>query len=390
MCYNRGVPQTTIKKIFPILALSIFSSLLGVGIIAPLLPLYAEDLGASGIWLGVIFAGFSISRIFVTPVAGRLSDRQGRKMILVFGLLAFSITSFGYVWAGNSVTLFLVRFLQGAASGMVLPVAQAYIGDVAPMGEEGKWMGLFNATFFTGFGCGPLMGGVLAEHLGMNAAFYAMGGLNLAAFLGVAVFLPEVITRKKGADGATSSYRELASNSTIRGLFSFRLGFATARGAMSTFLPILAGINLGLTPSLIGVLLTVNIVGMSVLQVPGGILADRFSPRALVVLGSVIHLATMSMVPDAGNFGHLLIICIFLGFGGAVAVPAASVLTVRQGKRFGMGIAMAVFSMAMGIGMTIGPVLAGVIADSLSTSVVFYFAAAAVFLGATAFSWYTR
>ena len=80
-----------IRKVFPILALSIFSSMLGVGIIAPLLPLYAESLGATGIWLGIIFGGFSISRAIVMPIIGRLSDRHGRRPILGIGLLSFAI-----------------------------------------------------------------------------------------------------------------------------------------------------------------------------------------------------------------------------------------------------------------------------------------------------------
>jgi len=378
-----------IKKVFPILGLSIFSSMLGVGIILPLLPIYAENLGATGIWLGVIFAGFSISRTIIMPVAGWLSDRRGRKLILGIGLFAFALTSLGYIWANDTASLLLVRFLQGIAAGMILPIAQAYIGDIAPEGEEGKWMGYFNATFFTGFGFGPLMGGILTEHLGVNAAFYAMGGLNLLAFLGVALFLPEISTREK-ATSPDSSYRDIAASSIMRGLFSFRLGFALARGAFVAFLPILAGINLGLSPSLIGILLTVNILGMSLLQIPAGIIADRFSGRALVVLGCAIHLVALALIPAVGNFWQLFVLCVLLGIGGAIAMPAASVLAISQGKRFGMGVTMAAFNVAMSAGLAIGPILAGVIADFLSISSVFYLAAAVVLVGAVAFSRFTR
>ena len=378
-----------IKKVFPILGLSIFSSMLGVGIILPLLPIYAENLGATGVWLGIIFAGFSISRTIIMPVAGRLSDRRGRKLILGIGLFAFALTSLGYIWANDTASLLLVRFLQGIAAGMILPIAQAYIGDIAPEGEEGKWMGYFNATFFTGFGFGPLMGGILTEHLGVNAAFYAMGGLNLLAFLGVALFLPEISTRKK-ATAANSSYKDIAASSIMRGLFSFRLGFALARGAFVTFLPILAGINLGLSPSLIGILLTVNILGMSLLQIPAGIIADRFSGRALVVLGCAIHLVALALIPAVGNFWQLFALCVLLGIGGAIAMPAASVLVISQGRRFGMGVTMATFSVAMSAGLAIGPILAGVMADFLSISSVFYFATAMVLVGTVAFSRFTR
>ena len=164
-----------IKKSFPVLGLSIFSSMLGVGIVAPLLPLYAEDMGATGIWLGIIFGGFSISRAIVMPIMGRLSDRVGRKLILGAGLFAYSVISLGYLWANTVGVLSLVRFLHGISAGMIMPIAQAYVGDIVPEGEEGKWMGYANAAFFTGFGCGPLMGGVLTEHFGMDVAFSWVG-----------------------------------------------------------------------------------------------------------------------------------------------------------------------------------------------------------------------
>ncbi|MFC2046900.1 MFS transporter [Chloroflexota bacterium] len=145
--------------------------------------LYAENLGATGVWLGIIFAGFSISRAIVMPIAGRLSDRSGWKLFLSIVLLAYAIMSLGYIWADSVTELTLVRFLQGVAAGMIIPIAQAYVSDISPEGEKGEWMGYFNAAFFTGFGVGPLMRGVLTEHFGMNVAFYAMGGLNLLAFL---------------------------------------------------------------------------------------------------------------------------------------------------------------------------------------------------------------
>jgi DHA1 family multidrug resistance protein-like MFS transporter len=388
MCYNVTVPPV-VKKVFPVLSLTIFSATLGIGIIAPLLPLYAEDLGATGIWLGLIFAGFSISRTIIIPFAGRLSDRRGRKLFLVIGLFSYTVLSIGYVWADSLTGLTLVRFLHGLASGMVLPIAQAYVGDIVPEGGEGKWMGYFNAAFFTGVGCGPLLGGILADHLGMDAAFYAMGCLSLLAFLGVTFFLPEIKARQK-EDSPKSSYKDIAANRVMWGLFSLRLGFSTARGALATFLPIFAGINLALSTSLIGFLLTVNMLGMSLLQIPAGSLADRFNRRAMVTLGSTFYLVGMALIPTTGNFWHLLMLSIFLGLGGAAAMPAASVMVVDQGRRYGMGMTMAVFFMAVGIGMAIGPILAGVIADLFSTGSVFYFSAASVLAGTIAFGWFTR
>ncbi len=378
-----------IKKVFPILALSIFSAMLGVGIIAPLLPLYAENMGATGIWLGIIFAGFSISRAIFMPIIGRLSDRNGRKLFICIGLLIYSIISLGYIWADTVSQLALVRLIQGAAAGMVIPIAQAYVGDISPEGEEGKWMGYFQAAFFTGFGFGPLMGGALTDHFGMNVAFYTMSGLNLLAFLIAALFLPEIRQRKMAANPHLS-FKEMSTSGIVKGLFSFRLVDALGRGAFSCFLPIFAAIYIGLSPTLIGILLAVTILLMALLGIPGGNIADRFNRRALVVLGSLVRLTILALIPLMHSFWQLFGLCALEGLGGAVSLPAASALMVEEGRKFGMGSTMAIFALAMSIGMAIGPLLGGVMADFVSINSVFYFAASMGLIGTSLFIWFTR
>ena len=378
-----------IRKVFPVLALCVFSSMLGVGIIVPLLPLYAESMGATGIWLGIIFGAFSISRAIFMPIFGRLSDRSSRKWFICIGLLGYSIISLGYIWADSISQLTFVRLIHGAASGMIIPIALAYVGNISPEGEEGKWMGYFNAALFAGIGFGPLMGGALTEHFGMTAAFSTMGGLNLLAFLIAVLFLPE-ISQTKMVAGAHLSFRKMGTSGTVKGLLSFRLSFSLAMGAFICFLPIFAAIYLGLSSTLIGILLAVFLLLMSVLQVYGGNIADRFSRRALVVLGSIINLTYLALIPQANNFWHLLGLCALGGLGGAISMPAASALMVEEGRKFGMGLTIAVFTMAMSIGMATGPLASGVIADMVNINSVFYFGAGVVLAGTSLFIWFTR
>jgi len=378
-----------IEKAFPVLSLSIFSSMLGVGIIAPLLPLYADNLGATGIWLGIIFSGFSISRAIFLPIFGRLADRSGRKLFICIGLLFYSILSLGYIWASSLSQLTLIRLLHGAAAGMIVPIAQAYIRDISPVGEEGKWMGYFNAAFFTGFGVGPLMGGALTEHFGMTVAFSTMGGLNLLAFLLVTLFLPE-IRQTKTATSHHLSFKKMSTSGIVRGLFSFRLSFALGRGAFACFLPIFAAMCIGLSPALIGVLLAVNILLMALFQPFSGKIADRFNRRALVITGSLINFTSLALIPMVHNFWYLLGVCALGGLGGAVSMPAASALVVNEGRKFGMGSTFAIFTLAMSIGMAVGSLLGGVIADFLNVNSVFYFAAVIGLIGTSLFTWFTR
>lgn len=106
-------------KIFTILFLSIFTAVTGVGIVVPLLPVYARDLGASGFSIGLIFGGFSLSRSFFLPWFGRLSDAHGRKPFLVMGLFFYFIISICFIFANNVFTLVVVRLIQGVASAMI-------------------------------------------------------------------------------------------------------------------------------------------------------------------------------------------------------------------------------------------------------------------------------
>ena len=379
----------TLKQTFPILALSTFSAMLGIGIIVPLLPLYAENMGATGIWLGIIFAGYSVSRAIFMPIIGRLSDSSGRKLFICIGLLIYAIMSLGYIWADNVSQLTLVRLIHGAASGMIIPIAQAYVGDISPEGEEGKWMGYFNAAFLSGIGFGPLMGGALTDHFGMNIAFFTMGVLNLLAFLMAVLFLPE-ISRRKMATSAHLSFRKMSKSGMVKGLFSFRVSLSLGMGTFACFLPIFAAVYIGLSPTLIGVLVAVNILLMSLLGAAMGKIADRFNRRVLVALGSLINLTFLALIPLGGNFWQLLGICALGGLGGAIAMPAASALTVEEGRRFGMGLTMSMFTMAMSIGFAIGPLLGGAIVDFGNINSVFYFAAAMGLVGTGLFVWFTR
>ena len=383
------LPVRMIKKVFPILAISIFCCMLGSGIVVPLLPLYAESLGATGLGLGLIFAAFPISRTLLTPVFGRLSDRSGRKPFIVIGLFAYAVISPVFVWANTVPLLVLTRLLHGVSGSMILPIAQAYVGDISPEGEEGKWMGYANAAFLGGFGVGPLLGGVVAEHLGMDIAFFTMGGLSLLAFFIAAFFLPEV-GGHKSADRTRLSFREMSRSRTMTGLASFRLALTLGRAAFFTFLPVFAALKLGLRPNLIGVLVAVYMLLSSLLGIPWGRISDRFPRRPLVVAGCLVSCVYLALVPPADSFGQLLALCVLGSLGGAIAIPAASAMVVIEGRKYGMGSALAVFNVALSIGMAAGPILGGLIADFADINAVFYFGAVASLAGAGLFLWFTR
>ncbi|HLE17081.1 MAG TPA: MFS transporter, partial [Syntrophales bacterium] len=226
-----------IKKVFIFLSICVFASSLGDGIVSPLLPLYIDNLGAKGIWLGITVAAVFISNSIAVPIFGRLSDKKGRKPFLIAGFISIAIISLSYLLVKEVTLLTLIRFVHGAAGALIAPIALAYIGDLSPEGEEGKWMGYANATFFSGFGLGPFLGGLLTERYGINTNFIVMSGLNLFAFLMALSFLPEV-SRRKEHEKSHISLKEISASNMVKGLFSFRMANALGFGAIGTFLPI--------------------------------------------------------------------------------------------------------------------------------------------------------
>ncbi len=133
------------KGVFITLFFAMFSTVTGVGIVVPLLPIYANDLGATGIYVGLIFGSFSLSRTFLLPLFGRLSDLNGRKPFIIAGIFSYTLISIAFVFSDNVETLIILRFLQGAGSAMIMPVVQAYVGEITPEGSEGYSMGLFES-----------------------------------------------------------------------------------------------------------------------------------------------------------------------------------------------------------------------------------------------------
>lgn len=360
------------RRLFTILFVSVFAAMLGLGIVAPLLPIYAENMGATGIWMGVIFSSFAFSRAVFMPIVGSLSDRHGRKPFIVSGLLAYTVLSLGYILASDIPTLTVVRFLHGAASAMVVPIAMAYVGDMAKSGHEGGLMGRFQVSLFLGMGSGPFLGGVLNDTFGFSSAFITMAALTGIALLIILIFLPKGqggAAPPTGAKGAPLS--SLVRTPAVVGVIAFTLFNAAGRGGLMVFLPLYAP-DVGLSPSETGVLLTVNIFLIALLQAPFGDLADRMSQTLLILLGSAVSSAALIALPHAGSFMLLLGFTAVIGFGSAIQQPSIMAMTVIAGKEHGMGSAMGIYNMAMSAGMILAPLLGGVIMDLLSIEWVFY------------------
>jgi MFS family permease len=368
-----------------ILFLAIFAAMPGSGIIVPIIPLYAKTLGANGLWLGAIFAGFSIGRTVLMPAVGKASDRSGRKHFIAFGLMVYTVSCLGYVYAQDAAHLLTVRVIQGFSSAMVVPVAMAYIGEISPEESEGSYMGLFTVSLFLGFGFGPILGGLLMDSVGYAGDFLAMGALCCVAFLVVVFYLPESGPSRL-AEEESFSYRTILKDNSMRGISCYRFSSAFSRGSVMAFLPLYANSVLHLDSLHIGAIVSSSILLTSLLQVPFGRLADRFSRKKLIVWSNLLYFAGIVLIPYTATFPQILTVNILLGIFGAFSLPAASALTVVKGRTYGMGSAMAVFNVAMSLGLGCGPILCGLVFDSLGMHAVFYFCMVQGIIGTFVFS----
>ena len=361
--------------------------MLGVGIIVPILPIYAENLGATGLWLGVIFAGFSLSRTISMPLIGRFSDRMGRKRFISFGLLVYTISSLGYIYASSALELVIVRIIQGFSSATIIPIAMAFIADISPPEKEGSYMGIFTIALFLGFGTGPILGGFTKDLIGMQADFLIMGGLCFLAFFLVLIYLPRSSSLQKNAPSTDIPFRTILQSRNIIGICCYRFASAFCRGSIMTFLPIYANSALKLNGSQIGLVIASSILLTALLQFPFGKLADKLNRKMLVILGSILYFSIVPFIPSTLNFIQILTLNIALGFFGALSLPAASALTVKEGKTYGMGSTMAIFNVAMSVGLAIGPLTSGIFLDLWGLSGVFYLCTILGFLGTATVAW---
>jgi MFS family permease len=372
---NLGQRET--RRILGSILLAVFTVMLGVGIISPLLPGYARSLGANGLVLGLIFSVFSVFRTCFTPLTGILSDRWGRKHFMATGLCAYFILSLAYVQAGTTVTLLLVRALHGLAAALIVPVANAYVGDLAPPQKEGTYMGLFMASFLAGFALGPALGGSLYDRFGMAWCFRTLGILALLSLLLTLRFVPNLSTRRgesetRGRAGTGKSTLEILKSHAIVTLLVFTLVSSVGRGSIVSFMPLLAQEKLGLSATLLGAVLTINLALAAVLLLPFGVLADRTDRKRLLLTGTLLSGLMFLALPLAKGFWSLLAVNILLGLGIALAFPAAHAIAVSLARGKGMGAVIAFLQAATGAGFATGPLVSGMIYKSYGIDPVFY------------------
>lgn len=381
------------RKIFIGLFIANMSAMLGLGILLPLLSPYAKELGASGFLLGLVFAGYAIGRGLCSPVFGQVSDKYGRKNMMLVGLFLYGVLPIGYILSSSVLVLGILWFCQGIASAMVSPIAQSYIGDITPPGKEGRVMNLFYIGQFGGVAIGPFIGGFLADNFSFDAPFYFMMGAAFLGFFLVLFVIPEIKSaRKKSQMGFRKSFKAVLGDAKIKGVLYYLVGRGFYRWGFNSFFPIYVIALAGLSKSQVGVLVSGYMVAGTLLQYPCGHLADRFPKNRaeLVAIGGGLAATFMFLVPLFKSMFWLVILVILMG--AISALPRATTVAIRteRGRKFGMGAVTGVYMTGVSAGQVFGPIGFGAITDLLSIPASFYIGGLSGLITTGLAYWYLR
>jgi len=381
------------------LYVAVFVATMGISMVSPLLPVYAKELGASGVWLGLTFSVFAIVQTFVGPFAGRLSDRYGRKPFIVAGLLIYLIAALGYLSAQSFYQVIAFRAFSGLGTSLIFSVARAYVGDMTPKGQEGRWLGVFATADIIGFGTGPLLAGVLREVVGFRSVFVAMAAMMaLSAFI-LMWWLPrhspaEVLRRAHLAGGGEreqqTPFAVALKDRLVLAVTAHQGLLSLAMGASFSFLALRLEDGLGVGPMLIGLAFATQDITGGLAQPLFGRMADTYNRRVLVAVGLLVNAALLACVGIVPSYGLMVLLLFAMGASGAVSQVAAGAVQVVAGRRVGMGTVLGLGSASNGLGIVIGSVVSGIIVDLQGLAAAFFLGGAIMAAGVPVFLLLTR
>ena len=346
-----------------ILSLTLVVVMLGFGIVIPITPFYLENLGAGGTELGLLVACYAVMRLIFGPIWGSVSDRVGRKPVLMVGIVGYGLTMVLFGMATKLWMLFVIRSLSGILSSATSPTTMAYISDSTPAEERGGGMGALGAAMGIGTILGPGLGGLLGSD-SLSLPFFIAGGLSFLSLLLIWLFLPESLpaaSRKTAAKaqrlGLRTLWQALFSPIGVLLVMGLLVSFASTSFYSIFGLYALAKFDYG--PEEVGVIMMVVGVVTALAQgVIVGPLSKRFGEAAIIkgaLLGTAAGFVAISLA--AGPVTFLLAIGFFT-LATALMAPAVMSLT-SQRATLEQGITMGLSNAFMSLGRIGGPALAG-------------------------------
>jgi DHA1 family multidrug resistance protein-like MFS transporter len=347
------------KKALPILFAVMFLVMAGFGIIIPVLPFYAEEIGASPAQLGLLMAVYSLTQLIVAPMWGRISDRIGRKPVIMIGILGLAISFFLTALSTELWMLFAARILGGFLSSANMPTAMAYVADITTSENRGKGMGVIGAATGLGFVFGPAIGGVLSK-ISLSMPFYIAAALSFITFFLVLILLRESLPKEKRNQEQkqkTSIWQELNGSQSI--LFYLQLFITLSLAGLEATFAYFAAVRAGLDTVQLGY--TFMIMGLASAIVQGGLigrLIKKHGEGSVIMIGIIISAVGFGLILLTNSFITAALYLTIFGIGNGVIRPSISSLLTKN-TTSGHGSKTGLLSSFDSLGRIIGPPVGG-------------------------------
>jgi len=352
------------KRSLLIIFLTVFIDMLGFGIVIPLLPLYVKQFGASATVCTAVLASYLIAQTICAPILGRISDRVGRRPVLIASLAGAAASFFMLGWAPSLVWLFVARILSGITGGSV-SAAKSYIADVTTKENRAHGMGMLGAGIALGYVFGPPLGGVLG-HYHITLPYFVAGGIALLNCVAAVFFLPAppiVMPREDANELSSFAYARRAFSqprlsACLWIIFCVTLTFSLFTGTYALF----CEHELGLGQNKIGLLF--GFVGIIAAVVQGGmirLLVKRAGELPLVAVGAAMFAVSMALLPLASSVAGILGVLLLMACGNSFTGPTLLALVSHeappeeQGRA--LGFEQSVESIARIAGLLVGGAL---------------------------------
>ena len=355
------------KKEFLILSIALIVVMLGFGMVIPIFPFYIENLGAGGTELGLLIATSAFLEFSFGPMWGAVSDKRGRKPILVVGLFGYAVSSFLFGISNQLWMLFAARALSGVLSSATITSAMAYVGDITTEENRGDGMGKIGAAMALGLMVGPGLGGWLAEG-SLSIPFFIASAMSIASLILVLTLLPESLTAEQQQAGTKIQLPRFKSLwAAVKGPIGYLLLLVALFSFALTNFEAIFGLyaleKFGFGPEKVGAILmvvaVVSTVGKAVLTGPvTRKWGERLTIKASLLAGACGYLVLLA----AWDFVSVLVATAFFILSKTLLRPATFALISRQASA-SQGTAMGLSNSFMSLGRIIGPIWAGFVFD---------------------------
>lgn len=334
---------------------------------SPVLPRFAEHLGASPEMVGMVVAASTVTGVLFKLPAGALSDLFGRRPVMLLGAIFFALPPFFYPFVENAASLLALRFIHGFATAIFSPVASAYVASLSDA-RRGARLGWFSSANDVGAMAGPLIGGLVLYATSSFAASYWLVGFLGVLALGAALLVPERETRAATVESSLSAraaelqkgLRDVITTPAVLTAAAVEAAMYLGFGAFLGFLPLYARAA-GLNDAAIAVVLALELTIAVVAKPFAGSLSDRLGRKPVIVLGLFACAAALPLIFRMTSLAGLLATVPLLGLGVAAVTPATNALIADLVAAQRLGTGMGVFGTIWDIGEAAGPIVAGIL-----------------------------